>query len=199
MNISKLLLIGIVLVSILFVAFGNDDGSAVESAKTEEETESVLQDVEVPTPTPEPTASSSFITDDSMTLPPTPPATPISKERPVILEIEVLPQVNQENLTVNITVDPNGNEIAGIQFDIKSDVQVNEIMLYNVNATFSSWEANDKGIITMIGFPISIFPTQKFTLASISYACTTSTCKIATIEKIIVVDKNGNIISAEYR
>ncbi len=137
-----------------------------------------------------------------MTSPPTPVPTLVSKDGLVILTIESLQKVLAgDEFTANTTVNPAGNKIVGIEFNvIFSKLIAESIELSEESDPAFSGTGNidnEAGIVSGIVEmqPTGkVFPSQNFLLASIKFKAVEKEEGRIELKQIKVLDEEDNFV-----
>ncbi len=159
--------------------------------------DSLICDPSFAEPTPK-----NIVIDPSMTSPPAPVPTLVSREGPVILAIESPQKVLAgDEFTANITVNPAENKIVGIEFNvIFSKLIAKSIELSEESDSAFSGTGNidnEAGMVSgIVGMqPIGkIFPSETFLLASIKFkAIEKGEAKIE-LKQVKILDEKDNFV-----
>lgn len=141
-----------------------------------------------------------IIIDPSMTLLPTPVPTLITKGGPVILTIESPQKILVgDEFTANITINPAGNKIVGIQLNIVFSKLVAETIELSEESdpTISvTGDINNEAEIIggVAGMPAGTFPNQPFLFATVKFSAIEKGEGIVELRQIKVLDEKGNFV-----
>lgn len=187
--IAAIVIMAVILASV-FTSYYSGKETKKENNKSAEPKPDTIQ-----APKQESVSVGGIVIDPSMTPLPTPVPTLVSREGPVTLTIESPQKVLAgDEFTANITVNPAGNKIVGIEFNVVFSKLVAESIELSEEADPALSETKTGTGISIVGIPTEVFPSQTFLLASIKFKAVEKGKEEIRLREVGVLNEEGNFV-----